>query len=80
MRVEAPKESKFARLRRFELPARDDVCRGDRRIGVGDSPTPPVVSIWANAVEDVTIGVGPPPRAREVAVVEPTASVAVLVR
>lgn len=47
MRVEAPKESKLARLRRFELLLLDcgDICIGDRRSGAGDSPTPPEVSI-----------------------------------
>lgn len=59
-REDPPKVRKLVRLMR--LVAGGDVWRGENRCtGVGDSPTPPVESILAKAVEDVAI-VGRPLR------------------
>ena len=59
-REDPPKMRKLARLMRLEVGG--DVWRGEVRCtGVGDSPTPPVESILAKAVEDVAI-VGRPLR------------------
>jgi hypothetical protein len=53
-REDPPKMRKLARLMRLE--GGGDVWRGENRCtGVGDSPTPPVESILAKAVEDVAI-------------------------
>jgi hypothetical protein len=62
-RVDPPKVRKLPRLRRFKELEGGDGWRGDDRCtGVGDSPTPPVLSILANGVKDVVINVGRPPR------------------
>jgi hypothetical protein len=63
-RADPPKVRKLPRLRRFEELEVGDALRGDERCtGVGDSPTPPPVSILANGVEEVEImGGGRPPR------------------
>ena len=59
-REDPPKIRKLARLMRLEVDG--DVWSGENRCtGVGDSPTPPVASILAKAVEDVAI-VGRPLR------------------
>ena len=59
-REDPPKMRKLARLIRLE--GGGDVWRGENRCtGVGDSPTPPVESILAKAVEDEAI-VGRPLR------------------
>ena len=53
-RDDPPKMRKLARLMRLE--GAGDVWRGENRCtGVGDSPTPPVESILAKAVEEVAI-------------------------
>ena len=58
-----PKVRKLPRLRRFVALEGGDAWRGDDRCtGVGDSPTPPVLSILANAVVDVVVSVGRPLR------------------
>lgn len=60
-RVDPLKIRKLPKLRRLE--GGGDVYRGeDRCTGVGDSPTPPVESILAKAVEDEVISVGRPLR------------------
>jgi hypothetical protein len=60
--VDPPKLRMLARLRRLEALKGGDMGRDDRCTGVGDSPTPPVVSMLANGVEDVVFNLGRPPR------------------
>ena len=62
-REELPKLRKLPRLRRFKALEGGDAYGGDDRCtGVGDSPTPPVLSIWANAVGPEAVNTERPPR------------------
>jgi hypothetical protein len=62
-REEPPKVRKLPRLRRFKaLEGGDAYECDDRCTGVGDSPTPPVLSMLANAVGAEVINVERLPR------------------